>query len=114
MTDHLKPKYFASQGYENETGEYAADERSLLAAIKSAWPELNSWGDLPLRVAWGSYSQDVYLLSWLDESQTELSRENLLNFIAYIHWHDIKGNPPNWGITPEELTEYAANQSLTV
>lgn len=102
----LNPKYFASEGYEGDAGEYEAKDRRLFNEIKNAWPELSTWGDLPVGVAWGSYSQDVYLISWLDATQHSLDRESLIEFIAYIHLHDTDG-VPKWGITPKELNEYA-------
>lgn len=108
---HFNPLHFANAGYENSDGEYASDDRALLRAIRSVCPELSEWGDLPIGVAWGSYSQDVYLLSWLEQDQKTISRDKLIEFLAYIHWHDVKGEP-RWGVTPEELDNFAKDQSI--
>lgn len=107
----LNPKHFASEGHEGDAGEYDAEDRRLLNEIKKAWPELSVWGDLPVGVAWGSYSQDVYLISWLEATQHSLDRESLIEFIAYIHLHDTDG-VPEWGITPEALKNYATKNHI--
>ncbi|WP_024603928.1 MULTISPECIES: hypothetical protein [unclassified Pseudoalteromonas] len=80
-------------------------------AYKSDYAELSEWGDLPIGVAWGSYSQDVYLLSWQEQEQTTISRDKLIEFLAYIRWHDVKGER-QWGVTPEELDDFAKEQSI--
>jgi hypothetical protein len=108
---HLNPLFFANVGHEKSDGEYTSDDRALFSSIRSVCPELSEWGDLPIGVAWGSYSQDVYLLSWLDQEQITLSRDNLIKFLAYIRWHDVKGEP-QWSITPEELDNFAKEQSI--
>jgi hypothetical protein len=108
----LNPKYFVKTGHESDSGEYCKADRILFASIKNAWPELESWGDLPIGVAWGSYSQDVYLQSWLESSQKTLDRIHLLDFVAYIHWHEINGEP-EWGLEPEKLLEFAKEQHIT-
>ena len=113
--DYLKSKFnplhFASSGYEKSSGEYTSEDRALFQSIRSLCPELVEWGDLPIGVAWGSYSQDVYLLSWLDQSQASLSRTGLVEFLAYILWHDVNGEP-KWGITPEQLSDFAKEYSI--
>jgi hypothetical protein len=91
---------FVKSGHEKDSGEYAEDDRSLFYSIRKAWPELSEWGDFPLGTAWGSYSQET------------LSRDRLLDFIAYIKWHEVKGEP-EWGQTPEELLEFAKEQQIT-
>lgn len=107
----LNALHFASVGYEKSDGEYASDDRALFSSIRYACPELSEWGDLPIGVAWGSYSQDVYLLSWLEQEQASISRDKLIEFLAYIRWHDLKGEP-RWGVTPEELDNFAKEQSI--
>lgn len=107
----LNSKHFASPGCECDAGQYTPEDRDLFAEIKKAWPELSSWGDLAIGVAWGSYTQDVYLLSWLDASQHSLDRSSLVEFIAYIHLHEV-GSVPDWGLTPEELAEHAQKHRI--
>jgi len=107
----LNPNHFANPGYERDAGEYETEDRLLFNEIKKAWPELSGWGDLPIGVAWGAFSQDVYLISWLEASQHSLDRESLIEFIAYIHLHETDGIP-KWGITPEELNEYASKYQI--
>lgn len=105
--------YFVNNGHSKDHGEFDSEDRELFKSIREAWPELSEWGDLAISSAWGSYSQDVYMLSWLDASKTELSRENLLAFIAYIYWHEINGEP-QWGTTTEELLDFANEQKITI
>lgn len=109
--DGLNPKHFASPGHEGDAGDFSAEDRHLFNEIKNAWPELSSWGDLPIGVAWGSFSQDVYLLSWLEATQHRLNRSSLVEFIAYIHLHEV-GTVPDWGITLEELVEHAQKNKI--
>ena len=108
----FNPGHFASDGFEKSDGEYGKEDRAMFQAIRAHCPELNDWGDLPLGIAWGSYSQDVYLLSWLEENQTVLCRKHLIEFLAYILWHEVKG-VPQWSITPEELNKFATEHSIT-
>lgn len=112
MSLTLSPLPFVKSGHDKDSGEYEDGDRSLFNSIRKAWPELSEWGDLPLGVAWGSYSQDVHLMSWVEEPQKTLSRGGLLDFIAYIKWHEVKGEP-EWGQSPEELLEFAKEQQLT-
>ena len=104
--------HFASAGFEKSGGEYGSEDRAMFQVIRSHCPELHDWGDLPVGVAWGGYSQNVYLLSWLEENKTVLCRKYLIEFLAYILWHEVKGEP-KWGITPEELKKFAAEHSIT-
>lgn len=108
----LNPSHFAASGYETCDGEYNNEDRQIFKLIRESWKELESWGDLPIGVAWGSYSQDVWLLSWLEMSQHDFSRKGLIPFIAYIQWHDTKGEPP-WGVTIEELEIYADDNGIS-
>ena len=105
------PKHFANKGHEKDYGEFGAEDRALIKTIRGKCPELSDWGDLPIGIAWGSYSQDVYLISWLEESQASLNRQKLVEFLAYIWWHEVNGEP-NWGLTPEELSDFASNHSI--
>lgn len=111
MKQNFNPNHFAVAGFEKSAGEYSDEDRALFSLIKKVCPELSEWGDLPIGVAWGAYSQDVYLLSWLEEQQKNLIRSELIEFLSYIKWHDVNGEP-QWGITPEELAEFASQHSI--
>ena len=79
MTFKFDPLVFVGVGYETEAGEYADVTRAEIAVLRSLYPELDSWGDLAFGCAWGSYSQDILAVSWVDWI-TE--RDN--GFLAYI------------------------------
>lgn len=104
--------HFATNGHENAPGEWSDDDRTLIHHIRNALPELAAWGDLPIGTAWGSYSQDVWLLSWLEEELHSLNRERLMPFLAYIHYHETHGEPPSWGIPIEDLDAYVVEHRL--
>ncbi|KZX73281.1 hypothetical protein A3715_15830 [Oleiphilus sp. HI0009] len=108
----LNPIHFANSGYESSDGDYSDEDRALFQLIREAWKELESWGDLPIGVAWGAYSQDVWMLSWLETSQHDFSRKGLIPFIAYIQWHETNGEP-SWGISIEKLENYADEQGIS-
>ena len=108
----FNPKHFVSAGYETADGDYSNDERTLINNIRLSCPELSDWGDLPIGVAWGDYSQNVYLVSWLEESQVTINRESLAEFLAYIYWHEVNGEPRS-SLMPEELSKFAKVHSFT-
>lgn len=47
--------------------------------IRELYPEVNSWGDLALFTAWGSYSQDDHSLPW----SPVVSRDE--RFLGYLY-----------------------------
>lgn len=108
----LNPIHFVNLGHEKDRGIYSAEERAMFNSIRECYPELNEWGDMAIGTAWGSYSQDVHLLSWLEVSQTELTRSGLLDFVAYIVWHEVK-EVPEWGMTQQDLLDFATEQGLS-
>lgn len=107
------PSWFAKTGHENDSGNWDENARELLREIKEALPELAKWGDLPLGMAWADYSQDVWLVSWLDKEQHFLDREGLFPFLAYIHYHGTTGRPPKWGLSIEDLNAYVRTHGLS-
>jgi hypothetical protein len=102
----LNPSQYATTGHEKDSGEWTEEDRRLFSEIKSSWPELNEWGDLPLGVAWGNYSQNTWHLSWLTREQHDMSRKGLLPFIGFIHFESNTAPVP-WGTSAEELTDHA-------
>ncbi len=109
----FNPRWFASEGHERDAGEWPTEDRLLFRAIRATLPELDSWGDLPIGVAWGSYSQDVWLVSWMDDGQHSLDRKGLIPFLAYIHYHEKNGRAPEWGTSVEDIVSYAAENGLS-
>lgn len=79
-------------------GEFSADERQEIAKLRSLYPELKSWGDLAISVAWGAYSQAVLMIGWSDNL---VRTEDFLNFLC---WEQTRGEWP-WGNSAEGLTE---------
>jgi hypothetical protein len=47
-------------------GDWNAGDRALIQGLRALYPELSAWGDLALGSAWGSYSQNIYAVSWVD------------------------------------------------
>lgn len=104
--------HFVAKGHENDPGEWSDDDRALFNYIRNVLPELATWGDLPIGVAWGGYSQDVWLISWLEDDPHSLNRERLMPFLAYIHYRGTHGKPPSWGIPVEDLDAYFVEHRL--
>lgn len=104
--------HFVSSGHENDSGDWRDDDRALIHCIRNLLPELAVWGDLPIGVAWGSYSQDVWLVGWLEVDPCAMDRERLIPFLAYIHYHETHGEPPSWGISIDELDDYAIEHKI--
>lgn len=107
----FNPLHFAAAGHERDRGDFSLEDRKLIDAVRKNCPELSAWGDLPIGIAWGSYSQDVYLLSWLEEDMISFNRTNAVEFLSYIAWHEVNGEP-KWSLTPEELQEFARTKSI--
>lgn len=108
----FSPSWFAAKGHETDSGDWQPEDRELFRAIREALPELEGWGDLPTGVAWGSYSQNVWMLSWLEQGQHSMDRKGLLPFLAYIHYHGTNGGCPSWGTPVEDMIAYAREHSL--
>lgn len=109
----INPYNFIQVGHEKDSGVHAPEDRALFNNIRDSWPELKEWGDRVLSVAWGSYHKNVYFSSWVAEPNTLLNRTNLLDFIAYIIWHEVNGEP-EWGIEHAKLLEFAKEQNLAI
>lgn len=107
----LNTHHFANAGYEFSDGEYSVEDRELFNTIRIICPELSSWGDMPIGVAWGNFSQNVYLLSWLDKDQINITRESFVEFLSFIYWHDVHGEP-KWDLSPDELKNFAKEHNL--
>lgn len=112
-TVEFNASWFAAEGHETDPGDWSQESRELLHVVREALPELAGWGDLPLGMAWCDYSQDVWLVSWLEKDQHSLDREGLLPFLAYIHYHGTNGHPPKWGLAIEKLTDYVRTHGLS-
>ncbi len=91
--------HFVNSGYEaspelDVDAETAAD----VAKLRELYPELATWGDLALHEAWGSFSQQVNMISWQSVAERE---ENFLNFCC---WEQTRGEFP-WGNDSRDLSQ---------
>lgn len=51
----------------NMTKDLLSDEQLLLIKnIREFYPEIKNWNDSAIYFAWGSYSQDIYAVQWVD------------------------------------------------
>ncbi|MBK3779917.1 hypothetical protein G3A43_06590 [Paraburkholderia aspalathi] len=88
-------------------GEWSNSDRAFIQQLRAHYPELSlpDWGDLALGSAWGSYSQDIYAVGWVDWLE---SRDD--GFLAYLYVSQCK--PAfEWGGTGlfmSEVWAYAA------
>lgn len=71
---------FVQPGFESHAGDWSDSDRAAIQLIRQAHPELSSWGDLAIGLAWGDYSQDVLYVNWCDW----LIGQRDSDFLAYI------------------------------
>ncbi len=95
---------YVKAGYEKDDGEFSQEDRDLFKKVRTALPELNKWGDLPIGIALADYFQQVYMASWLELSESQLSRNSLLEFLAFLHYQQTVGNWP-WGFDINKINE---------
>jgi len=95
---------YVQKGYEKEEGNFDQEERELFTKIRIALPELEQWGDLALGTALGDYFQQVYLASWLDLSDEQLTRDELIEFLTFVHYQQTIGDWP-WGYDINKFNE---------
>jgi hypothetical protein len=69
-----------------------------VARLREFYPELTGWGDWALHEAWGSFSQQVYMMHW----QTVTERE--VNFLNFCCWEQTRGEFP-WGGDSSDLAQ---------
>lgn len=89
--------HFVNTGAETAASqlEDVAEDVSLL---RRHYPELAQWGDLALETAWGSYSQQVNLISWEPVTARD---EDFLNFCC---WEQTRGEFL-WGDDRDKLAQ---------
>ena len=101
---------YVQKGYEKADGDFSEQDRELFSRLRVSLPELNGWGDLPLCIALGDFFQEVYLVSWMKMSDSELRRENLIEFLAFLHYQQTSGDWP-WGGDIDKLSEIVRSQT---
>lgn len=91
--------HFVNSGYETSV-ELDADTETAadVAKLRVLYPELASWGELALHEAWGSFSQQVNMISWQPVTVRE---EDFLNFCC---WTQTRGEFP-WGNPSSDLAQ---------
>lgn len=102
---------YVRAGCEKSDGEFNQEDRELFSTIRNQLPELSQWGDLPLGVALADYFQQVYLVSWSALSGQELERDNLIHFLAFLHYQQTVGEWP-WGDDIDKLNELAREGTM--
>jgi len=78
---------FVQAGFENDSGDLTDDYREYISSLRRHYPELAHWGDSAIGLAFGEYSQDVWLVSWAYWS-IETRDEAFLN---YCCWRQTRG-----------------------
>lgn len=76
------PLLYVGAGYEQSAGDFTAQIRAYLMLLRTACPELSHWGDLALYIAWGSYSEDVEMVSFINSVPTS-RRDDFLNYLCW-------------------------------
>lgn len=96
----FKPSpHFVNQGHEASPDlEVDAETAADVAKLRGLYPELASWGELALHEAWGSFSQQVNMISWQPVTDRE---EDFLNFCC---WSQTRGEFP-WGNSSDDLAQ---------
>jgi hypothetical protein len=87
--------------YSNTTGamgEFHPDDLHSLATLRRFYPELITWGNLALYLAWESYSDAVHLTGW----QNVVERD--LVFLDYLCWEQNRGSW-SWGADRQDLVQ---------
>jgi len=91
--------HFVSPGHETSIGlDVDAETASDVARLRDLYPELTGWGELALHEAWGSFSQQVNMISWHPVTERE---EDFLNFCC---WSQTRGEFP-WGNSSGDLAQ---------
>ncbi|GGM26399.1 hypothetical protein ACFQDN_21650 [Pseudomonas asuensis] len=91
--------HFVNPGHEASSDLHVDSETATdVAKLRDLYPELGSWGDLALYVAWGSFSQQVNMISW--EPITEREED----FLHFCCWEQTRGEFP-WGNDRRELAQ---------
>jgi len=91
--------HFVNQGLEASSDlEVDAETAEDVAKLRDRYPELANWGDLALHAAWGSFSEQVKMISWKAVSDRE---EDFLNFCC---WEQTRGVFP-WGNDSRDLAQ---------
>lgn len=91
--------HFVNPGHEASSAlDVDAETASDVAKLRLLYPELTSWGDLALHEAWGSFSQQVSMISW----QTVSGREE--DFLNFCCWEQTRGQFP-WGNDSSALAQ---------
>nr|WP_019367469.1 hypothetical protein [Pseudomonas luteola] len=94
----LPSPHFVNHGAEKADRLPDADTAEDIAALRKYYPELAEWGSLALDVAWGSYCQQVNMISWEPVSERD---EDFLNFCC---WEQTRGEFA-WGNGREMLSQ---------
>ena len=97
--------HFVRAGHEaSHTLDTDAETAIDVARLREFYPELTGWGDWALHEAWGSFSQQVYMMHW----QTVTEREE--NFLNFCCWEQTRSEFP-WGNDSSDLAQASEWQS---
>jgi hypothetical protein len=67
--------------------------REEIRKIRKNYPELASWGDLAIGTAWGDYSQEVHMISWIYYGLEKRDED----FLNYLCWNQSARGPARDG-----------------
>lgn len=66
------------------TTELTPEQVITIEKLQRLRPELASWPVNKLSTAWASFSEEVFVVSWLDEDIARLSTYILQSFLGYL------------------------------
>lgn len=93
------PHFVIDSGHDASSSlDIDAETAADVVKLRGFYPELTGWGDLALYVAWGSFSDQVYMMS----SQTITERDE--NFLNFCCWEQTRGEFP-WGNDSRDLAQ---------
>lgn len=98
---------FVTSGYESSAGDWADGDRQAIATLRALYPELGHWGDLAIGSAFGSFSEDVFEISWADWMLGQ--RDEI--FLDYCCWRQTRGE---WTLGMDEARLAEASEWKSV
>lgn len=93
---------FVYQGDEKTQGEWSDSDLADIKKLQKHYPELSEWGEFAIGSAWGSFSENVLMVSWCDwliEKRDE-------SFLSFCYWMQEHGE---W----DDYDDFKKLESLT-
>ena len=71
-----------------DTWVFGGRDPKLISEIRAHCPELIHWPDAHLMAGWGSFSQDIMAIGWVNSDQFNIEAM-CLGFLAYLYVRQI-------------------------